>query len=116
MLGRKWSPLLIGSAALVTLSLVLPSIGVGQRPAPGQDKATPTDPTAQNFATEHEIGHRYRIDPSDLPAPKTGPIVTNRSMTIPFSEQTMSVPKGFTATTFATGLANPRRLLVLPNG
>jgi glucose/arabinose dehydrogenase len=114
-MGRKWSSMLVGSAALVTLSLVLPSIGIGQKPTVGQDKAA-ADPPAQNFATEHEIGHRYRVDPSDLPAPKTGPIVTNRSMTIPFSEQTLSVPKGFTATPFATGLANPRRLLVLPNG
>jgi glucose/arabinose dehydrogenase len=28
----------------------------------------------------------------------------------------LRVPPGFTETPFATGLANPRRLLVLPNG
>ena len=44
------------------------------------------DTLAQNFAIKHEIGWRFQIDPDDLPAP------------------------------FATGLANPRRLLVLPNG
>src|SRR6201999_4010883 len=32
------------------------------------------------------------------------------------SGQTLQVPPGFTATPFATGLGNPRRLLVLPNG
>ena len=54
--------------------------------------------------------------PNDLPPPKTGPIVTNRSLTVPYDGQTLQVPPGFTATLFASGLANPRRLLVLPNG
>jgi glucose/arabinose dehydrogenase len=71
---------------------------------------------AQNFLIEHEIGHRFRIDPNDLPAPKTGPIVTNRSLAVPYNGQAPQVPAGFTATPFATGLANPRRLLILPNG
>src|SRR6476661_1688021 len=107
---RRWSPLLVGAAALASLSLALPSIG-----AEPKDKGA-ADPAAQNFAIEHEIGRRFHIDPNDLPAPKTGPIVTNRVLIIPFGEQTLTVPKGFTATPFATGLVNPRRLLVLPNG
>src|SRR5437870_11530561 len=107
---RRLSPLLVGLAALASLWLVLPSIG-----AEPKDKAA-TDPAAQNFAIEHEIGHRFHIDPADLPAPKTGPIVSNRPLIIPFGEQTLSVPEGFTATPFAVGLVNPRRLLVLPNG
>jgi glucose/arabinose dehydrogenase len=80
-----------------------------------QDGQTNPNP-AQNFLIEHEIGHRFRIDPNDLPAPKTGPIVTNRSLVVPYNGQVPQVPAGFTATPFATGLANPRRLLVLPNG
>jgi hypothetical protein len=92
----KLSPLLAGLSALVSLWLVLPSIG-----AEPKDKGA-TDPAAQNFAVEHEIGRRFRIDPNDLPAPKTGPIVTNRVLIIPFGEQTLTVPKGFTATPFAT--------------
>jgi len=95
---------------LASLWLVLPSIG-----AEPKDKGS-TDSAAQNFAIEHEIGHRFHIDPNDLPAPKTGPIVANRVLIVPFGEQTLAVPKGFTATPFATGLVNPRRLLVLPNG
>ena len=80
-----------------------------------------TDPASdeelkQNFAAEHEIGRRFQIDPNNLPAPKTGPIVTNRSHVVPYAGQAPSVPEGFSATPFATGLANPRRLLVLPNG
>src|SRR6516164_1203615 len=74
------------------------------------------DTLAQNFAIKHEIGWRFQIDPDDLPAPKTGPIVINRSLTVPFDGQTLQIPPGFTATPFAIGLANPRRLLVLPNG
>ena len=70
----------------------------------------------QNFLAEHEIGKRFQIKPEELPPPKTGPIVTNRSLTLPLSGQSPQVPPGFTATLVASGLANPRRLLVLPNG
>jgi len=102
-------------AALAAGVLVLLWYAGAGRNAPGQ--APPSkDELAQNFAAEHEIGRRFRVDPNDLPAPKTPPIVTNRSLTVPFDGQALQVPPGFTATPFATGLANPRRLLVLPNG
>jgi hypothetical protein len=35
---------------------------------------------------------------------------------VPYAGRAPQVPAGFTATPFATGLVNPRRLLVLPNG
>ena len=75
-----------------------------------------TDALTQNFLAEHEIGRRYRVDPNNLPPPKSGPIVTNRALTLPYTGQAPQVPPGFAATPFATGLVNPRRLLVLPNG
>jgi glucose/arabinose dehydrogenase len=85
--------------------------------AAGADQTAPSrDELAQNFQAEHEIGRRFHIDPNDLPAPKTGPIVTNRSLTVPFNGQTLQAPPGFSATLFVSGLENPRRLLVLPNG
>src|SRR5436305_14368160 len=111
-MARNLTPLLAGFAVVASLGLVLPSIGA-ERPAP-QDRSA-ADPAALNFAVEHEIGHRFRIDPNDLPAPKTGPIVTNRVLIIPYAGQAPTVPPGFRATAFATGLVNPRRLLVLPN-
>ena len=70
----------------------------------------------QNFLGQHEIGRRFRIDANDLPAPKTGPIVTNRALIVPYGGQVPQAPPGFAVTPFATGLVNPRRLLVLPNG
>ena len=70
----------------------------------------------ENFAAEHEVGRRFQFDPADLPAPKSGPIVTDRSLVVPYSGQTLQVPEGFVAAPYVTGLANPRRLLVLPNG
>ncbi len=84
-----------------------------QKNAQGQ---TTQDNLTQNFLTQHEIGRRFHIDPDNLTAPKTSPIVTNRSLTVPYSGQVPQVPPGFTATPFVTGLSNPRRLLVLPNG
>src|SRR5947208_6299429 len=100
-----------GAAAVLALS----PASAQQQPVPGQGPVTKEE-LAQNFQAEHEIGHRFHIDPNDLPSPKTGLIVTNRSLTVPYSGQPLQVPPGFTATPFATGLSNPRRLLVLPNG
>src|SRR5205807_2915796 len=105
----------IGLAALTALTALaagafaLSSVAADQVPAPKEE-------LAQNFAAEHEIGRRFQIDPANLPAPKTPPVVTNRSLIVPYDGQVPQVPPGFTATPFATGLANPRRLLVLPNG
>src|SRR5215468_9793034 len=113
-MARNMTPWLVGLAVFASLGLVLSSIGAEKAAAP-QDKAA-ADPAAQNFAVEHEIGRRFHIDPNDLPAPKTGPIVTNRVLIIPYSGQLPAVPPGFTANVFASGLVNPRRLLVLPNG
>jgi glucose/arabinose dehydrogenase len=97
-----------GAGALVISRLSAPRIA---HSAP-ETEMTPAD----NFRVEHEIGHKFRFDPTDLPAPKTPPIATNPSVIIPYAEQGLQLPPGFTAVPFATGLANPRRLLVLANG
>jgi len=103
---------LIASAATV---LALSAVAAEQPAASGQGSVTKEE-LAQNFQAEHEIGRRFHVDPNDLPAPKAGPIVTNRSLIVPFNGQALEVPPGFAAAPFATGLVNPRRLLVLPNG
>ena len=103
-------------------SLLLMLVGVSLATLSGSVGAAEPQSTSsaerlqQNFLAEHEIGKRFQIKPEELPPPKTGPIVTNRSLTLPLSGQSLQVPPGFTATLFASGLANPRRLLVLPNG
>jgi len=102
-------------AACAAAVLALSSASAQQKAAPGQ-AADAKDELAQNFQAEHEIGRRFHINPNDPPAPKTGPIVTDRSLVVPYNGQALEVPPGFAATQFATGLANPRRLLVLPNG
>src|SRR5437879_5690198 len=99
--------------SLLTLSIALYAL-----PALAQPKAAPPaqDALKENFIAEHELGRRFSIDPTQLPAPKSSPIVTNRSLTLPSEGQVPQVPAGFKATLFAVGLVNPRRLLVLPNG
>jgi glucose/arabinose dehydrogenase len=106
---------LIALAASVAAVLALSSASAQQQEAPGQGSVAKEE-LAQNFQAEHEIGRRYHFDPNDLPPPKTGPIVADRSMIVPFNGQKLEVPPGFTAAPFVTGLVNPRRLLVLPNG
>lgn len=106
------SPVIL--AALAVGAVALSYLALGPRAMSAAEPAS--DLLAQNFQAQHEIGRRFHFDPADLPAPKSSQIVTNRSLTVPFSEQTLQVPEGFVATPFATGLVNPRRLLVLSNG
>ena len=109
-------PLTSGAAAAVVLAGMIATFSAATWRGASSEAADTKDALAQNFAIEHEIGRRFHVDPNDLPPPKTGPVVTNRSMVLPFQGQAPQVPPGFTATLFASGLANPRRLLVLPNG
>jgi glucose/arabinose dehydrogenase len=108
----------ISFITLVTLisGTVAFSVAHAQQKSTDGAGANTQDTLKQNFLAQHEIGRRFRVDPDDLPPPKASPIVTNRSLTVPYSGQVPEVPPGFTATAFVTGLVNPRRLLVLPNG
>ena len=111
----KTPGMFVVAAASLFAGVIAFSSAVSQRAA--SDEASDTkNALAQNFAAEHEIGRRFHIDPNNLPPPKTGPVVTNRSLILPYAGQAPQVPPGFTATLFASGLAHPRRLLVLPNG
>jgi glucose/arabinose dehydrogenase len=87
-------------------------------PSQAQNSSTATvgagsDPAA---LPDQELGRRFMVKAEDLPPPRTGPIVSNRPLTLASQGQTPRVPEGFTATLFASGLQHPRRLLVLPNG
>jgi len=63
------------SVILLAFIGLFTSAGAQQGSEPASDEEL-----KQNFAAEHEIGRRFQIDPNNLPAPKTGPIVTNRSL------------------------------------
>ena len=71
----------IAAAAVSALAVCF---GMTPRAASASEP-TPAELLAQNFQAEHEIGRRFRIDPADLPAPKTGPIVTNRPLIVPIT-------------------------------
>ena len=99
---------LVSTTAAIALAFLL---------APAQAQQSP--PSAQNNPAalpEQQLGHRFTVKAEDLPPPRTGPVVAARSLVVPYAGQVPRVPEGFTATPFATGLAHPRRLLVLPNG
>jgi glucose/arabinose dehydrogenase len=104
----------IATATIMAAAVALPCVAA--RADTPQGPPASTDELTQNFAAEHEIGRRFHVDPAHFPPPKTGPIVTNRPLILPYHGQVPQAPPGFTATPFATGLVNPRRLLVLPNG
>ncbi len=84
--------------ALTTIMAVaLPCVAAQPTDTPPQP-LTSTDELKQNFLAEHEIGRRFHVDPADLPAPKSGAIVTNRPLVLPYNGQIPQVPPGFTAT------------------
>jgi hypothetical protein len=66
-----------------------------------KDARDDADALKQNFLAEHEIGRRFQVDPGQLPPPKSGSIVTNRPLTLPYTGQVPQAPPGFTATPFA---------------
>ena len=74
---------------------VLIGAALGFFPADAQQKGAPgqtIDNLMQNFLAQHEIGRRFHIDPGDLPPPKTGPIVTDRSLIVPYNGQLPQYP------------------------
>ena len=110
------------SCSFLTAVTALVVIGIASAPAWAQRQNTPAahqaaaKPANPALLPDQELGRRFMVKAEELPPPKTGPIVSSRSMIVPYQGQTPRVLEGFTATAFATGLEHPRRLLVLPNG
>src|SRR5262249_32613307 len=77
---------LLALGVLIAGNLVCASARAQQSETRGQ-APSPQDDPAQNFMVQQEIGRRFHIDPADLPAPKIGSIVTNRSLKVPYDGQ-----------------------------
>ena len=92
--GKYAESLLIVGGILIIASL---SADAQRSEAHGQ-ATTAQSKVTHNLLVQHEIGQRFQIDPTDLPAPKTGPIATNRPLIVPYNGQVPQVPPGFTAT------------------
>jgi glucose/arabinose dehydrogenase len=107
----KFVPLAIAACTVAAAAMTFAS-------SQAQNSSTATPGTSSDPASlpDQELGRRFMVKPDDLPAPRTGPIVSNRPLTLAYQGQTPRVPEGFKATLFASGLQHPRRLLVLPNG
>src|SRR5690348_12763016 len=103
---RGWISM-IGIAAVIAARLAT-APAAGQVSAGSRGDLGPRE----NFAVEHEVGQRFRIDPANLPPPGLQASVGNGPRTVAYAKKGLSVPPGFTASLFATGIQNPRRLLV----
>jgi glucose/arabinose dehydrogenase len=103
---------------LVIIACAIAATAVTFVPSRAQNSSTAKAGTSSDPAAlpDQELGRRFLVKPEDLPPPRTGPIVSNRPLTLAYHGQTPRVPEGFKATLFASGLQHPRRLLVLPNG
>jgi glucose/arabinose dehydrogenase len=106
------SPSLLLLAAMSVAALGVTAAIAQQKP---DQKRKPAS-VEQVISPDQEMGKQFQVLPSDLPQPRTGPIVSNKPLTVPYKGQTLKVPEGFTAAPFVTDLEHPRRLLVLPNG
>src|SRR4051795_12574004 len=98
----KYFPVLI-TTLTVQSAAVLFAPAMAQR---SQPPAATTVTAAFDPATlpEQKVGEKITVKTEDLPPPKTGPVVSSRSMVVPFSDQKPRVPDGFAVTAFATGL------------
>src|SRR5262249_26628034 len=69
-------------------------------PSQAQNSRTAKAGTSSDPASlpDQELGRRFTVKPEDLPPPRTGPVVSNRPLTLAFHEQTPRVPEGFKAT------------------
>src|SRR5215204_1133100 len=113
---NKFSPLGIATLALAVMSLSLAPAWAQRKNSPTQQPVADSKSADPASLPDQELGRRFAVKAEDLPPPRTGPVVSNRPLTLPYEGQTLRVPEGFTATLFASGLQHPRRLLVLPNG
>ena len=107
---RAFLALAIASAAALGMTFVT---AVAQQKAGQARKQASAEATV---GSDQSIGQTFRINSDRLPPPRKGPIVSNKPLTVPYKDQTLKVPDGFTAAPFVTQLEHPRRLLVLPNG
>lgn len=103
----------VATSLVLAAGLAAASAQTQQTQQTQQATTAPTDPAS---LPDQELGRRFTVRPEDLPPPYTTPVAASRSLILPYTGQVPRVPEGFTATPFATGLAHPRRLLVLPNG
>ena len=99
------------AAAATVILLAIGSVATAQQGSSNQ-QSTAAGPASN---PDQELGRRFLIKAENLPAPKSGPVAASRSLVMPYAGQVPRVMDGFKVTPFATGLENPRRLLVLPN-
>src|ERR1700716_838342 len=97
-----WAALALGLLAPALLDRDAAQAQQSQAPAP-------TDPAS---LPDQQLGPRFSVKAEGMPPPRTGPIVSARSLVLLYEGQVPRVPEGFTATPFATGLPHTRRPLV----
>src|SRR2546425_1083758 len=81
--GKKWArmrpAIALATAAFAVVGLVLtPGFAQERRSTQPPDHFDPAS------LPDQELGRRISIKPEDLPAPKTPPIVSARSLTLPY--------------------------------
>ena len=90
-MGRHVKTYALVVAVLIGAVLGFFSADAQQNATRGQ--APSVSSLTQNFLAQHEIGRRFHIDSTDLPPPKTGPIVTDRPLIVPYSGQAPQVSR-----------------------
>src|ERR1700749_1781881 len=69
------------------------------------------------LAAAEQPGQTFHLKPSDLPKPFATPAVENSSKGVARPKGAMpQVPAGFSISIFASGLSNPRWMVLAPNG
>ena len=77
-----WAALALGLLAPALLDRDAAQAQQSQAPAP-------TDPAS---LPDQQLGHRFSVKAEDMPPPRTGPIVSARSLVLPYEGQVPRVP------------------------
>ena len=89
----RLSRITVTGALLVSATILLaPALAQRSDPPAAKAQGSAFDPST---LPDQEIGRRFTVNASDLPPPRTGPVVASRPLTIPFAGQTLRVPDGF---------------------
>ena len=113
---EPWMRTFAVSAAVLALASASTVAAVAQGKTESPQASSPKETAGRDPLADQEIGKRFNVAPESLPAPKSGPVVSNAPLVLPYEGQTPRVPEGFSVTPFATGLERSAAAARCPTG
>jgi hypothetical protein len=95
---EPWMRKFAVSAAVLAIASASTWSAVAQGKTESPQASSPREVAGRDPLADQEIGKRFNVSPESLPAPKSGPVVSNAPLVLPYEGQTPRVPEGFSVT------------------